>query len=57
MNNLYEYSLDDTKIVCNCDDEKTGFIDNNVLKSKNQLPVTGKIELINSYAENDCDYL
>ena len=35
-------SYSDTPIKCNCDDQKTGLIDDNVLKSKLQLPVQGK---------------
>ena len=30
-------------MVCNCDDQKSGFIDDNVLKSMEQLPVTGSV--------------
>ena len=39
-------SIDDASIVCNCDDEKTGITDNNLLKSKTQLPVQGKVKEI-----------
>ena len=39
-------SLDETPIQCNCDDEKTGIIDENVLQSKDQLPVQGKFYYI-----------
>ena len=41
----YLLSLDDASIECNCDDEKTGITDNNLLTSKNQLPVSGKVLL------------
>ena len=34
-------SLGGTPIECNCDDEKTGIIDDNILRSKEQLPVQG----------------
>ena len=40
---LYLFSIDDASIECNCDDEKTGITDNNLLTSKNQLPVTGRV--------------
>ena len=36
-------SLDGAPIECNCDDEKTGITDNNLLTSKSQLPVKGKV--------------
>ena len=41
--NRFLLSLDSSEIKCNCDDEKTGITDNNLLKSKDQLPVTGKV--------------
>ena len=39
-------SLDGTSVECNCDDEKTGLTDNNLLTSKSQLPVKGKVTQI-----------
>ena len=32
-------SYSNTPIQCNCDDQKTGFIDDNILMSKEHLPV------------------
>ena len=32
-------SYSNTPIQCNCDDQKTGLIDDNILKSKEHLPV------------------
>ena len=32
-------SFSNTQIQCNCDDQKTGFIDDNILMSKEHLPV------------------
>jgi len=32
-----------SNIACNCDDERTGLIDDNILMSKDQLPVTVKV--------------
>ena len=37
-------SLDGTPIKCNCDDEKTGITDDNVLRARDQLPVKGIIQ-------------
>ena len=39
-------SLNGGSIKCNCDDEKTGLTDDNLLQSKNKLPVSGKVILI-----------
>ena len=33
------FSYSNTQIQCNCDDQKTGFIDDNILMSKEHLPV------------------
>ena len=44
-------SLGGTPIECNCDDEKTGLTDDNVLRSMDQLPVTGTV--IISVTETD----
>lgn len=50
MNTCYQFlfSLVGAEIECNCDDDKTGITDNNLLKSKDQLPVKGKILYLNS---------
>ena len=40
---LNVYSVSGYKIDCNCDDEKTGLTDDNVLRSMDQLPVTGTV--------------
>ena len=46
------FSYSNTPIKCNCDDQKTGLIDENILKSKEQLPVKGKVEhIMNSWFE------
>ena len=35
------FSVYGLEIDCNCDDQKTGLIDDNVLTSMDQLPITG----------------
>ena len=40
---LNVYSVSGYQIDCNCDDEKTGLTDDNVLRSMDQLPVTGTV--------------
>ena len=35
------FSFSGTPIRCNCDDQRTGLIDENMLKSKDHLPVQG----------------
>ena len=37
------YSVSGYQIDCNCDDQKTGLTDDNVLRSMDQLPVTGTV--------------
>ena len=47
MDNLYLIlSVSGYQIDCNCDDEKTGLTDDNVLRSMDQLPVTGNVSMV-----------
>ena len=39
------YSVSGYDILCNCDDQKTGLTDDNVLRSLDQLPVKGNVSL------------
>ena len=40
---MYQRFSFGSNVACNCDDERTGLTDDNVLMSKDQLPVTGKV--------------
>ena len=50
-NSAYTYriilsSVSGYQIECNCDDQKTGLTDDNVLRSMDQLPVTGNVPIV-----------
>ena len=40
------YSVSGYDILCNCDDQKTGLTDDNVLRSVDQLPVKGNVYIM-----------
>ena len=40
---MYQRFSFGSNVACNCDDERTGLTDDNILMSKDQLPVTGKV--------------
>lgn len=39
-------SVTGTHVMCNCDDQKTGLIDDNVLYSMDQLPIKGQVKSV-----------
>ena len=44
---IFIYSVSGYDILCNCDDQKTGLTDDNVLRSMDQLPVKGNVSNVN----------